>query len=278
MPELPEVETVRRSLLPVVVGKEIRKVEIYLEKAVKLIPPEEMKVALTGREIKDLIRRGKYLVFLLDNGQRVAFHLRMTGKLLYKTGLTTPEKHTTLILSFSDGNSLHFVDPRKFGTVVLYTSDNPPAGLKKLGPEPVDDEKEVVLSSLKTAASRRKGPVKGLLLDQTVIAGLGNIYADETLFLAGVHPTRPAREISTGEWEKIYQSIKEVLTAAIKNRGTTRQDYVDGRGVPGEHQNFLNVYGRKEEPCRVCGSPITYTRVAGRGTHYCPNCQPLKKV
>jgi formamidopyrimidine-DNA glycosylase len=278
MPELPEVETVRRSLLPVVIDKEIQEVEIFLEKAVRPIAPEELKLALIGRKIEDLLRRGKYLIFILDNSQRVAFHLRMTGKLLYKAGLSAPEKHTTLILSFSDGNSLHFVDPRKFGTVVLYEPANPPAGLKKLGPEPVADKKEVVLFSLKTAASRRKGPIKGLLLDQTVIAGLGNIYADETLFRAGVHPTCPAREITAQEWERIYQSIQEILTKAINHRGTTRQDYVDGRGEPGEYQNYLNVYGRKEESCLVCGGTINYTRVAGRGTHYCPNCQPLKKV
>ncbi len=272
MPELPEVETIRRTLTSVLIGQEIQGVEVLLEKAVK--PSSEQLIrALVGRKIVELRRRGKYLLLLLDDDSRVAFHLRMTGRLLFLPKLTPLEKHTTLVLNFTDDHSLRFVDPRKFGTVVLYWPSTPPEGLKKLGPEPLETEKAVVVSSLTTAAARRKGPVKGLLLDQRVIAGLGNIYTDETLFLAGIRPTRSVREITAAEWEKIYQSILTVLELAIEHRGTSRRDYVDGRGEPGNHQCYLQVYDRKKKPCLVCGSEIQYTRVAGRGTHYCPACQ-----
>lgn len=272
MPELPEVETIRRSLLPLLPGKIILEVAIFLEKAVKP-SPERLKDGLLGREIKDVKRRGKYLILQLDNEQRVTFHLRMTGRLVFQPSSAPLEKHTTLTLNFTDGNSLRFVDARKFGTVVLYAPADPPAGLSKLGPEPLAAPKEEVLAGFKAAAVRRKGPVKGMLLDQRVLAGLGNIYVDEALFLAGVRPERPANGISAAEWEKIYGGIIKVLTESIGHRGTSQRDYVDGLGKPGYHQVYLRVYGRKQEPCLVCGAELIYTRVAGRGTHYCPNCQ-----
>ena len=272
MPELPEVETVRRSLLPLVKGEVIREVRICLEKAVKPAP-EQFVAELTGKEIIDLQRRGKYLLMVLDSGQQVAFHLRMSGRLVWQVGEVPLEKHTTLVLNFDDGHSLHFVDPRKFGTAVLFPPAPPPAGLQTLGLEPLTTKKVELLAALEQAAARRSGPVKGLLLDQGVLAGLGNIYADEVLFAAGVRPMRPAREVTTAEWEKIYQRMIEILNKALDHRGTSRRDYVDGRGEPGDFQNHLQVYGRKKEPCLVCGNQLVYTRVAGRGTHYCPVCQ-----
>ena len=183
------------------------------------------------------------------------------------------EKHTMLTLTFTDGNSLRFVDPRKFGTVVFHAPSEPPAGLSNLGPEPLTTPKEELLTRLQTAATRRPGPVKGMLLNQQVLAGLGNIYADETLFLAGVRPERPANGITAAEWDKIYASMVKVLTDSIEHRGTSERDYVDGLGERGYHQVYLQVYGRKRKPCRKCGTELIFTRVAGRGTHYCPRCQ-----
>ncbi len=272
MPELPEVETIRRSLLPLLTGKKIEAVEVYLEKAVKP-SPGKLRDGLPGREIVEIERRGKYLTLQLDDGQRVTFHLRMAGRLVFMPVSAPLEKHTTLSITFTDGNSLRFVDPRKFGTVVYHAPSEPPVGLRKLGPEPLTTPKAEVLARWQTAAARRKGPVKGLLLDQEVLAGLGNIYADETLFLAGVRPERPANAISAREWEKIYESMITVLNDSIGHRGTSQRDYVDGLGEKGYHQVYLQVYGRKREPCRKCGTELVYTRVAGRGTHYCPHCQ-----
>ncbi|NLW55591.1 MAG: bifunctional DNA-formamidopyrimidine glycosylase/DNA-(apurinic or apyrimidinic site) lyase [Firmicutes bacterium] len=272
MPELPEVETIRRSLLPLLPGKKIEEAQIFLEKAVKP-SPEAVRDGLIGREIMDIKRRGKYLIIQLDNEQWVTIHLRMSGRLVFMPASAPLEKHTTLTLEFTDGNSLRFVDPRKFGTVVLHAPTEPPAGLSTLGPEPLTTPKAEMLERLQTAAARRPGPVKGMLLDQRVLAGLGNIYVDEALFLAGVRPERPANGICAAEWEKIYESMLKVLNDSIEHRGTSERDYVDGLGEPGYHQVYLQVYGRKREPCRKCGTELIYTRVAGRGTHYCPNCQ-----
>ncbi|NLC53872.1 MAG: DNA-formamidopyrimidine glycosylase [Firmicutes bacterium] len=272
MPELPEVETIRRSLLPLVQGAVIDQVQVFLEKAVKP-GPAEFEAGLAGRQITGIQRRGKYLLFELDSGQRLAIHLRMAGRLVWQNRATTLAKHTTLVMDFQDGKSLHFVDPRKFGTAVLFPPAAPPAGLTALGLEPLTTEKEALLAALKEAAARRSGPVKGLLLDQRILAGLGNIYADEVLFAAGVSPLRPAREVTAAEWEKIYGSIVRILNKALAYRGTSQRDYVDGRGEAGEFQHHLKVYGRKKELCLDCGAPLVYARVAGRGTHYCPTCQ-----
>lgn len=272
MPELPEVETIRRSLLPLVQGAVIDEVQVYLAKAVKPAPAE-FEAGLAGRQITAIERRGKYLLFQLDSGQRLAIHLRMAGSLVWQSGTPSLAKHTTLVLSFQDGNSLHFVDPRKFGTAVLFPPAAPPAGLTALGLEPLNTAKEELMAVLEEAAARRSGPVKGLLLDQRVLAGLGNIYADEVLFAAGISPTRPAREVTRAEWEKIYESIVRILNKAVAYRGTSQRDYVDGRGEAGEFQHHLKVYGRKKETCLECGEPLVYARVAGRGTHYCSTCQ-----
>ncbi|HHW11796.1 MAG TPA: bifunctional DNA-formamidopyrimidine glycosylase/DNA-(apurinic or apyrimidinic site) lyase [Firmicutes bacterium] len=272
MPELPEVETIRRSLLPLVQGAVIDKVQVFLAKAVKPAPAE-FETALTGKRITGLARRGKYLLFQLDSGQCLAFHLRMAGRLVWQSGTAPLAKHTTLVMKLQDGKSLHFVDPRKFGTAVLFPPAAPPAGLTALGLEPLTTEKEELLAVLAKAAARRSGPVKGLLLDQQVLAGLGNIYADEVLFAAGVSPLRPAREVTRAEWEKIYDSMVRILNASLAHRGTSQRDYVDGRGKAGEFQNYLKVYGRKKEPCVNCGAQLVYARVAGRGTHYCSTCQ-----
>src|SRR5690554_6103012 len=270
MPELPEVETIRRTLAPYLPGKEIIGAEPRLAKAFRP-DPETFAREVTGRMITELSRRGKYFIVTLDNGRKIAFHLRMSGRLLYSEAHVPPPKHTTLVLRFKDGEELLMEDPRKFGTVHLFAAGTPPPGLAALGPEPVDEE--AVLANLKAAGERRKAPVKAILLDQTVLAGLGNIYTDEALFLAGIDPARPANKLSPEEWEKLYSVVCRVLQEGIDHRGTSRRDYVDGQGEPGTHQEYLRVYGRRVQPCPVCGQPVAYKRVAGRGTHYCRFCQ-----
>ncbi|HHU82525.1 MAG TPA: bifunctional DNA-formamidopyrimidine glycosylase/DNA-(apurinic or apyrimidinic site) lyase [Firmicutes bacterium] len=270
MPELPEVETIRKTLAPYLPGKEITGVEPRLAKAFRP-DPETFAREVTGRRITGLSRRGKYLILSLDSGKRVAFHLRMSGRLLYSENPSPPPKHTTLILRFKGGEELLMEDPRKFGTVHLFTGKNLPPGLAALGPEAT--EKKEALANLRAAGERRKAPVKTILLDQTVLAGLGNIYTDEALFLAGIDPSRPVNQLSPDEWEKLYTAIRRVLTEGLAHRGTSQRDYVDGKGEPGTHQEYLRVYGRRGKPCPVCGQPVSYKRVAGRGTHYCRFCQ-----
>lgn len=274
MPELPEVETVKRTLAPHLLNKVITSVEVFLAKAIKP-GPEMVQKELPGKRIIEISRRGKYLILSLDNGQKLAFHLRMTGRLLYLHRETPTAKHTVIILRLNDGFDLRMVDQRKFGTVNLFTDDDPPKGLKNLGPEPLGDEGApwLALESLKKAAKRRTAPIKALLLDQQVIAGLGNIYTDEALFLAGINPARPANSLTEEEWKRLFRAVREVLTEGIRHRGTTRRDYVDGRGEPGDHQHYLKVYGRRNQKCPVCGESINYSRTAGRGTYYCPHCQ-----
>lgn len=268
MPELPEVETIRRTLLPHLKGKEIVGVEVYLTKAVRP-DPDTFKKMLIGRKITTLTRRGKFLIFSLDSGEKMAFHLRMTGRLLYFPSPSPMPRHTTLVLKLKDGGELQMEDYRKFGTVHLFAHE-PPPGLARLGPEPWDGQ---ALERLQTVGKRRKGPVKALLLDQTVLAGLGNIYTDEALFAAGIDPARPANTLSPEDWEKLHTAVCHVLEEGLAHQGTSRRDYVDGQGRPGTHQDYLQVYGRKAQPCFRCGGPLNYCRVAGRGTHYCPNCQ-----
>ncbi|NLY88042.1 MAG: bifunctional DNA-formamidopyrimidine glycosylase/DNA-(apurinic or apyrimidinic site) lyase [Firmicutes bacterium] len=270
MPELPEVETILRTLRPYLPGKEITGVEPRLAKAFRP-DPETFAREVTGRKITGLARRGKYLLLSLDNGKKIAIHLRMSGRLLYSDNPSPPPKHTTLILRFKDGAELLMEDPRKFGTVQLFTGENPPSGLAALGPEPI--KKDEVLANLWAAGKRRKAPVKAILLDQRVLAGLGNIYTDEALFLAGIDPSRPVNRVSPEEWERLYTAICQVLEESLAHRGTSRRDYVDGKGEPGTHQDYLRVYGRRDKPCPVCGQPVSYKRVAGRGTHYCRFCQ-----
>jgi len=270
MPELPEVETIRRTLAPYLPGKVITRVEPRLAKAFRP-DPETFLREVTGRKITSLARRGKYLLLSLDNGKKIAIHLRMSGRLLYSENPSPPPKHTTLILHFEGGAELLMEDPRKFGTVHLFAGKDAPPGLTALGPEP--EKKKEVLANLRAAGERRKVSVKAVLLDQRVLAGLGNIYTDEALFLAGIDPSRPVNRITPEEWEKLYTAICQVLEEGLSHRGTSRRDYVDGKGEPGTHQDYLRVYGRRDQPCPACGEPVAYKRVAGRGTHYCRICQ-----
>lgn len=273
MPELPEVETVKRSLAKRVVGRVVADVEVNLPKIIRGLGPAEFKERLVGRKILGMSRRGKYLLTSLDNGQTLITHLKMTGRWLYSKGDEPLAKHTHVVFTLDNGDQLRFQDLRQFGFMHLVPDQelDQVSGLAALGVEPLSPgfTREYLAEALK----RRKIKIKQFLLDQTIIAGIGNIYADESLFAAGIHPERVAASLTDEEIDRLFASIRRVLEAGVAYRGTSVSDYVDGEGQPGEYQNFLNVYAREGKACPVCGAPILRYKVGGRSSHHCPNCQ-----
>ena len=273
MPELPEVETVRRSLAELLPHKQIAKVEVFKPQIIAL-GAEADYAALAGREFIGFGRRGKYLIFTLSAGERLVVHLRMTGKLLYHNGTAPREKHDHLRFLFGDGTELVYNDTRAFGRFWLTDEAGlgDIGGLAGLGMEPLDDGFSAAYWRGRVQ-KRPRALVKAVLLDQHIVAGLGNIYADEVLFRAGVHPERRVAGLTAEEDEKLAAAMREILTAAIENRGTTFRDYVDGNNQKGGYQNLLRVFQKKGEPCPNCGTPIERIKVAGRSSYFCPKCQ-----
>ena len=271
MPELPEVETIRRTLLPKLTGATILSGEVLHEKMVLGITAEEFLKRVSGRKITDLQRRGKYLLLELSAGTVIGIHLRMTGQLTVEGADEPPAKATYFRLFLDDGTELRFRDQRKFGKVFLFEKGKPPASLRKLGPEPLSPEFSA--AAFKKRLAQRKLAVKKALLNQEIVAGIGNIYADETLFEAGIHPARAVNSLTDTEIDALFQAVIKVLSAAIESRGTTFRDYRDGEGRSGAYQNKLKVYGQKGRPCPKCGSLIAKMNFGGRGTHFCPLCQ-----
>lgn len=272
MPELPEVETIRRSLESKLLGRTIEKVYVFLERIVKKPGAGEFCRLLAGRKITSLDRRGKYLLVRLEGGYTWVVHLRMTGQLIY-----APEKlkhrHLRLAFLLDNGHWLNFIDMRTFGSMYLLPDDrlDEIRGLATMGPEPLSDRFSV--EEFYRRLQKRKRAVKTVLLDQMVVAGLGNIYADEALFLAGIDPRREVASLSKTEIERLHQAVVRALRQGLRNRGTTFRDYLDGAGEKGKNQYYLNVYHRSGKPCRRCGTEIVKIRVGGRGTSFCPNCQ-----
>jgi len=274
MPELPEVETVRRSLLPVVLEKPIEKVEIPYPRILQHITVQDFQAQLLGRRFLDLTRRGKYLIFDLEGELELVAHLRMTGRLIYYSDSAIARaKHTSAIFSFGSLGELRFEDVRKFGTLDLVKKGeyDQIKGLKELGVEPLS--KEFTWQLLAEMTKGRSAKIKGLLLDQSKIAGLGNIYVDESLFLAKIHPERTAQSLKQAENKRLHRAIQEVLAEAIEGQGTTLRDYRTGYGREGSFQNKLQIYGKKGEKCPRCGVDLEHKKVAGRTSHYCPACQ-----
>jgi formamidopyrimidine-DNA glycosylase len=263
VPELPEVETVVRSLLPHLRGRTIRSAE-FRQVRVLRGDPDEMARRLAGRRITGIDRRGKFIMMHLDgDGGIFTVHLGMTGRLLIGGEIG---KHTHAILQLDKG-VLTYDDPRQFGR--LEWSDGEPRSVGKLGPEPLEVEFDEFWKKL----HGRNTKMKALLLDQGFLGGVGNIYADEALFRAGIHPLARAGKVSRPRALRLYNAIREVLTEAIESRGSSVSDYVDADGRLGSFQQSHRVYQRHGEPCVVCGRPIRRTLVSQRGTHYCANCQ-----
>lgn len=278
MPELPEVETVRRSLEPLLKGKSIINVEVNLPKLIK-IPfnnAEVFKKNLQGKLIDKIERRGKYLLFLLEDNWILVIHLRMTGRLLYMNHDCPVEKHTHLIFYLDNQQDLRFHDVRQFGLIYLVKKNDLQEikGLANLGVEPLNDD--FTAGKLIEMIGSKKQKVKSFLLEQKYIAGIGNIYADEILFQAKIHPEEPVNNLTEKQINMLLKAIKDRLTEGIRYGGTSIKDYVDGLGNTGQFQKHLYVYGKSGEPCLLCGTQIERKKVGGRNSHYCPHCQAKK--
>ncbi|MCK8824014.1 bifunctional DNA-formamidopyrimidine glycosylase/DNA-(apurinic or apyrimidinic site) lyase [Fuchsiella alkaliacetigena] len=271
MPELPEVQTVVDTLSSRIIGLKITEVEVKVEKLIALSTVADFKAELIGKEIKGVRRRGKYIIIELSDDKYLIVHLRMTGQLLYAAQNLELAKHTHVIISFANQHQLRFINKRKFGRIYLVSDFSEAGSLAELGPEPLSED--FTLDTFKALFENRRGIIKNLLLNQKFLAGLGNIYVDEALYLAGIHPLRKADQISEEELAKLYQAIRKVLKDGIKHRGTTKWDYVDGSGQAGEHQDYLQVYDRKGKNCYDCAEQIEKIKVSGRGTYFCPECQ-----
>lgn len=272
MPELPEVETVRRTLYDKVVGQTVERVEIITARQVYHPDPDTFRAELEGARFTDIERRGKWLLFKLGNLTLVG-HLRMSGHLFVCDPDRPRDKHTHVIFHLGNGTELRYEDQRKFGGFHLLgpNGEGMPPGLAELGPEPLSDE--FTPERLRAALAGRKTPIKAALLNQSLVAGLGNIYVDEALFCAEVHPERAADSLEPPEVDRLHGCIRSVLTRAVEKRGTTFSLYFDGEGAEGDMYDELNVFDRAGEPCPRCGTPIIKLAVAQRGTHVCPACQ-----
>jgi formamidopyrimidine-DNA glycosylase len=272
MPELPEVETVARALHVSLTGRAIVRVQVRWART--LIPPDPVAFArrLVDQTITGVARRGKWIVLALNGADTLLVHLRMTGQLVLEPTVPPDDHHIRVLFSLDDGWWLRFSDQRKFGRMVL-TCD-PQATLAKLGLEPLGDD--FTPERLREMLAHRRGRIKPLLLDQRFLAGLGNIYADESLWRAGVHPLRQADGLTLAEVQRLYWGIRSVLQAAIDSGGTTLADsaYRQPDGRSGEFYELLAVYGREGQPCVRCGTAIQRIVVGQRGTHFCPHCQP----
>lgn len=276
MPELPEVEIIARTLQTQVVGQQIEKVEIRWEGSIDRPAPREFAQRLTNSRIVGVDRRAKFLVLQLEPAQYLLIHLRMTGQLLVNDRVSEDEQapcqhpHTRVVIYLTSGKLLCFVDQRKFGR--MYLVDDPNEIIGDLGPEPLAED--FTADKLGAILKRHHRQLKPLLLDQQVLAGLGNIYVDESLWEACIHPLMRSDALRVEQVQALHQSIRKVLTRSIGNRGTTLRDYRDSDGEPGENQSFLNVYGREGKPCPRCGHEIVRIKVAQRSTYFCPVCQP----
>jgi formamidopyrimidine-DNA glycosylase len=275
MPELPEVETVRRTLDQLAAGRTITGVEIgTFAGVIGERSASEFSGSVVGRQITGIERRAKYLFLMLDDGCAIMVHLRMTGQLVIASASDPALRFEHLRLDLDDGRQIRFADQRKFGRVLHLFPAEIAAIDRRLGPEPLGPD--FTAEALRQRLASRTGRLKGALLDQSAIAGLGNIYVDEALFRARLHPERTPRGLTTTELRRLHRAIRSTLRDALANRGTTFSNYRDATGATGENQHALNVYGRgtRGEPCPRCGRPLHRIVVAGRGTHLCPWCQP----
>jgi formamidopyrimidine-DNA glycosylase len=278
MPELPEVETVKETLKTFLLGRTITGVIVNYEKTIEGMKADEFKSKLTGETYRDIGRLGKYLIFKFDHLSLIS-HMRMEGKYYYKPASAPVEKHEHIIFELDNGMHLRYHDTRKFGkmTVVESTDFNEvikSKSLRKLGPDALSEA--LTADYLKKKFKNRKKELKTLLLDQTIVAGIGNIYANETCFLSFLHPKENASNLSDQDFENLAKNIKEVLRKAVAAGGTTIRSYTSSLGVTGRFQQELCVHMRTGKPCPRCGTPIIKITVGGRGTYLCPNCQTLK--
>jgi formamidopyrimidine-DNA glycosylase len=275
MPELPEVETIRRGLARVLIGQTIRRIKIRETRLRQPVNVSRLKKWVDGQRVAALRRRAKYLLCELQNRAHLVIHLGMSGRVLYCKKTLPLQKHDHIQFVFSNGHELRFCDPRRFGMVDAV----PPDDLQKyihfqnLGPEPLSPA--FTAKYLAARAQKLSRPIKNLLMDGAVVVGVGNIYASESLFRAGVNPQKPSGKLRRQEWEKLVRAIRATLRLSIATGGTTLNDFHNSDGEMGYFQQHLLVYDRAGEPCRVCKSKIRKIVQAGRSSYYCPRCQKL---
>lgn len=277
MPELPEVESVVQGLSQMILGEKVKAVEVRWPRIIESPAVEDFVSQLEGQIFEEVKRRGKFILFYLTDDVLIS-HLRMEGKYQvvdpnFEVVDPFDTKHTHVVFHLESGNELRYLDVRKFGRMSLVPKGKEfqHKSLAKLGPEPV--EEEFKLTEMQEFLSRRTKAIKGVLLDQHIVVGIGNIYADEILYEARIHPTRPANSLSKAEEELLYESIISILAKAVKKGGTTIRSYENAFGENGNYQDYLKVYGKTGEDCPRCGTTIEKIKVAGRGTHFCPACQ-----
>jgi formamidopyrimidine-DNA glycosylase len=275
MPELPEVEVIRQGLAPRLVGRRFVRVLAGEKTLRRQSPLGELRRWLVGRQLEDLSRRGKYLVFTLEGGVTLLVHLGMTGHLLLGAAAKPipPLEHIHLIFQLDNGLELIYQDVRRFGQVLVFPPGAAPEPLREVGREPFS--REATPQWLADQARGRSRPIKNFLLDGRILAGIGNIYACEILFAAGLHPAAPAGSLSLPDWGRILKETRRILKEAIRRGGTTVANYLDSEGRAGLFQVRLLVYGKAGEPCRACGAPIARLVQAGRSSFFCPRCQKL---
>jgi len=275
MPELPEVETTRQGIIPQVLNQTITSVVVN-QYDLRWPIPKTLKVTLTGVTIKEITRRGKYLLFKTCAGTLI-IHLGMSGRLLIMPQKHTLAKHEHVNINLANNYTLCYIDPRRFGAI-LWTKENPHEHklLKHLGVEPL--EREFNGAYLFSQTQKRKTTIKQLIMDSHIVTGVGNIYANEALFLAGINPGLPANSINKKQCDLLVKSIKKILIKAIKKSGTTIRDFATSNGKPGGFQNSLQVYGRTNNPCKKCHTPIKEIRLGQRSTFFCPKCQKVSRL
>jgi formamidopyrimidine-DNA glycosylase len=273
MPELPEVETVRAQLEPVLTGRRFERVEIRDPRLVRPYEPAEVAAELEGERVAAVERRGKYLIVRFESDRVLLIHLRMTGSLRHSGEGLDEDPHRRAVVRLDDGSDVAYRDVRRFGTwLVLEPGELAPYLATRVGDEPLD--------ALFTAArlgerlAKRRAPIKAALLDQRTLAGMGNIYVDEALWRARINPLRPAESLDRNELRRLHKAIRTTLEAGIARQGSTLRDYALPDGGSGSMQDEFKVYGRGGEPCDRCGTPIAKIRLGGRGTWFCPSCQP----
>ena len=273
MPELPEVETVRSELEPGLVGRRFVRVEVADPRLTRPHDPDEVARALEGEIVETVARRGKYLIVRFESGKALLIHLRMTGSLRHaRDGSLADDPYRRALVDLDDGSHVAYRDVRRFGTWLLAElGELDPYLEERLGEEPLDGA--FTAARLRDRLAGRRAPIKAALLDQRTLAGMGNIYADEALWRARIHPLRPARELDPDDVKRLHRAVRDALRAGIARQGATLRDYERPDGERGGMQLEFRVYGRTGEPCDRCGTPIEKTRAGGRGTWYCPECQ-----
>lgn len=270
MPELPEVETLRRALLPLVRNRELLEIKLFRKDLRFPIPEKKLRRELLNVPLQDITRRGKYLLLQVRSGAML-WHLGMSGRVIQRPSAEPMEKHTHAVFRFTPEVYLHFIDPRRFGCILWVPRNTGHPLLNHLGFEPLATE--TTPTGLKEKARNCKAPIKSFLMDSRRIVGVGNIYACESLFGAGIHPKRPAGKLTLADWERLLSGLRQTLEKSIAAGGTTLRDFYSADGTAGYYAVSLAVYGKEKEPCPKCGAPIVRIIQSGRSTFYCKICQ-----